>query len=281
MMKSLDKKLALIKSRTTNMFSPSIRENIFYLHIPKCGGTSINNALQNYYLKWSLSDTSNVFNLDSPASWEAVEKSQDLLLKPDTVDDYQVMRFREELLLYCMSQRHIQFISGHFSFSSRAYQAFSNRYAFITVLRNPVDRWISSYFYNRNRQGHRYRKLDMSIEEYLESDYGRSQGYEYAKFLSGVDEGGKFMTPEAVRKAKENLHKFRLVGFLEDMDSFRIQFREMFGRELNIKFLNQKPKSENPESYDFLRQVKDQVEKICQPDIEIYEYAITEFQTKK
>lgn len=279
-MKNIDKKLSLITVRTINLFQKFPKENIFYLHIPKCGGTSLNRALQNCYFNWSLSDTNNILNLDAPASWEAIEKGQDLVLYPDTVDDYRVMKFREELLLYYMSQRHIRFISGHFPFSSKAYESFSNRYAFITLLRNPVDRWVSSYFYNRNRQSHRYRKIEMGIEEYLESEYGRSQGYEYAKFLSGMDEGGKYMTIEAVNRAKENLHKFKLVGFLEDMTDFSAQFKAVFGRDLNIGILNKKPKSENPDVGSFLNQVQDKIKEICQPDIEVYEYAIKTFNPK-
>ena len=276
-MKNLDKKVSLLTARTVNLFQKFPKENIFYLHIPKCGGTSLNNALQKCYFNWSLSDTNNIVNLDAPASWEAIEKSKNLGLKPDTVDDYQVMKFREELLLYHMSQRHIRFISGHFPFSSQAHDSFSSQYAFITILRNPVDRWISSYFYNRNRQNYQYRKIEMSIEEYLESDYGCSQGYEYAKFLAGVEEEGKYMTTQSINRAKENIHKFRLIGFLEDMKTFSIEFENIFGRKLNIGFLNQKSTSENSDLQIVLEKFQDKIKNICQPDIEIYEYAVNNF----
>lgn len=275
--KYLDKKLDLIKARTANLFLPKPKKKTFYLHIPKCGGTSFNKALQDCYIKWSLSDTDNIINLNSPASWEAIEKSIGTAFEPTTVNDYPVMKFREELLLYCMSQRHVDFISGHFPFSRHSHKEFSDQFAFITILRDPVERWISSYFYNKNRQGHRYRKIDLDFEAYLKSDYARSQGYEYAKFLAGVDEQGEYMTAQAVAKAQENLHCFALVGFLHDMPTLLQKFEQLFGRNLNIGTLNKKPKSENLELMTLIEKNKLIIQEICQPDIEIYDYALKQF----
>ncbi len=273
-MKNLAKKTSLIAARTVNLLHNHPRESIFYLHIPKCGGTSVNKALQECYFRWSFSDTSNIINLDSPASWKAVEDSTGTMLSPDTVNDHIVMQFREKLLMYYMSQMHLQFISGHFPFSTKAYQAFADKYAFITLLRNPVDRWISSYFYNLNRQRYQYRKIQMSVEDYIKSEYGRSQGYEYAKFLSGIDENGKFISESAVYRAQENLHKFKVVGLLEDMKSFIDCFEVEFGRRPNIKVLNKQPSQEDPVAWAAIEKAKEQIQEICQPDLKVYEYAL-------
>lgn len=279
-MNSFQKKMFLVSSRTLNVFHKIPAKNIFFLHIPKCGGTSLNNALQRCYLKWTLSDDSNIMNLDSSASWEAIELSQGSLIDSDTVDDHKVMKFREKLLLYQMSQNHINYISGHFPFSSKAHNIFSDKFNFVTVLRNPVDRWISSYFYNKNRQKSRYRKINLNINEYMSSDYGYSQGYEYAKFLGGNDVSGKFMTSNAVSKSKENLHKFNLVGFLEDMKSFKQHFEDTFGRKLQIANLNSKPNTEDLMALEIIEKSKDRIREICQPDIEIYDYARKVFMKK-
>ena len=282
MMKNLEKKVSLLTARTVNLFQRFPKKNIFYLHIPKCGGTSLNQALQCCFLNWSLSDTSNMFNLDSPASWEAIERTSGLKLLPDTVDDHSVMKLREEILAYYMCQRHINYISGHFPFSSNLYNHFCDQYSFITVLRDPIKRWVSSYFYNKNRQPSKHRKLDnINIENYLKSNYGKSQGYEYSKFLGGIDQDGNFMTQNAVNRAKENLHKFRLVGFLEDMDCFLDKFAEYFGRQLNIGYLNQKSTLEAEEMAQVEQKYANEIAEICQYDLEIYNYAVENLSSSK
>lgn len=278
MVKNLQKKLSIVSARTLNLFRESPKERIFYLHIPKCGGTSLNNALQACFLNWSLSDTSNMFNLDSSASWETMEKNHGLNLLPNVVNDYPVMQFRQEVLTYYMCQKHIDYISGHFLFSSHLYNYFSSKYSFITILRNPIKRWISSYFYNKNRQPSKYRKLDnVGIEDYLSSDYGKSQGFEYSKFLGGADQQGEFMTMESVSKAKENLSKFRLVGFLEDMENFVDGFYKHFGRQLKIGYMNQKSSSEAEEITLIENKYYEKIYSICKYDLEIYNYAIENF----
>ena len=281
-MNNIQKKLSIASTRTVNLFKSPPKENIFYLHIPKCGGTSLNNALQSCFMKWSLSDTSNMFNLDSPASWEAIEKTTGLQLAPDTVDDHMVMKLRSEILAYYMCQKHINYISGHFSFSSKLYEHFSHKYAFITILRNPIKRWVSSYFYNKNRQPSQHRKLDdIDIEKYLQSSYGKSQGCEYSKFLGGIDLDGNFTTKESVKQAKENLHKFRLVGFLEDMDGFLEQFYQCFGRKLNLGYLNQKSTSEAVEMAQIEEKYGQEIAEICKFDLDIYNYAVENCSSSK
>ncbi len=279
-MNNISEKLSFFSSlsleRTANLFRGCLKDRIFYLHIPKCGGTSINKALQACYHKWTLGDTANFFSLNHPASWETAQVLNDLTLPPDTVDDQAVMNLREELLIYYMSQEHIAYIGGHFRFSERAYKSFGDRYSYLTILRNPVKRWLSSYLFNRYRNPEQYRRLDMDFEEYVESDFGKSQGYEYAKFLGCPAEKGDFMTSEVVDTAKENLHRFRIVGFLEDMEAFESEFSQHFGRRLSISYLNQRPKNDKVQ-VDITESMKKKIEEICEPDLEVYNYAVKNF----
>lgn len=265
--------------KTRNLIRGPLGKNIYFHHIPKCGGTSLNKALQSCYVKWNLWESSNVLNLNSAASWKSAQVLFRQELPPDVVDDSAVMRLREELLFYFMSLGHVHYLSGHFPFSTLAHQYYGGRFDFITVLRDPVDRWISSYFYNNYRQQSSYRKIAIDLEDYVASELGRSQGYEYAKFLGGVAKEGGFMNADFVQQAKENLHKFQLIGFLDDMATFQEMFALRYGVKLRINTLNQRPSQEKKLNEIIDEKMIDTIRKICSPDLEIYNYAVDNFKS--
>lgn len=279
---SVAKGLNALVTKTNNLFNGSLKQKIFYLHIHKCGGISIQQAIKACYHTLDLTKDRQLFHLlNAKASFNAVQKTVDQTASPvdlifNTSDDYLELKFRENLLLYYMSQEHINYISGHFTFSMSAYKYFSNEYAFVTVLREPVERWISLYFWRRyNKQGHR--NIDTDITTHLRSELAKKQGCRYIKFLGGINEQGDYTSRQAIDKAKENLHKFSVVGCLEYQGDFVKQFEEQFGRKLRIKRLNKSPSSEAHRKSLITEDIKEEVRQICKPDIELYEYALSNF----
>ena len=172
-----------------------------------------------------------------------------------------------------MCHEKAQYIRGHFPFSQTAYHYFGETYNFVTVLRDPIKRWISTYFYNRYKPD-LHRKIDISIEEYLNSDLGRASGSVYVKFLGGADETNNYRDVVSIKRAKENLHKFKLVGCLEHLENFKHQFFTHFGRNLNIRALNKNPKSKQEQQAILSDKIKNEIAEICQPDLEIYQYVL-------
>jgi hypothetical protein len=193
----------------------------------------------------------------------------------DTTDDYPILKFRESLLLYAISQKKT-FISGHFALTDLALRQLQGEYACITSLRDPVKRWISSYFFNRYKQAN-HRKIEEDIMTHLQSEFGQSQGYELVKFLGGPDRNGDYASSKAIKRAKKNLDQFDIVGFLEHHDHFINQFYARFGRRLNVRQINPGPVSKSYQRSIVDEAVKREIAAVCSPDREVYDYAINHF----
>lgn len=259
-------------NRISNTFSKSITEKIFYLHIPKCGGVSVGQAIAAKYLSLDLRGDRGIINLNAPVSRQVIEMTEGLRYPDETDDDYPILSFREKLLLYFMAQSNTKFIAGHFLFSEKAYQKHGDKFSFVTVMRDPVKRWISSYFFNRYKSDD-HMKVKDEIEVYLESQFGISQGYELVKFLGGADKGGDYTSAEAIERAKENLNCFKVIGFLENLDEFADKFDEKFHVRLQIAEKNKSPASKDHQKATLTAELLEEVTKVCKPDIEVYEYA--------
>jgi hypothetical protein len=254
-----------------NLVRGSIAEKIFFLHLFKCGGSSVAQAIQTCYLKPNLVGRSPIFRLNVKAAgtaFQEIHNSANSALARIEGKDLN-RQLREYLVLYHMSQNHTRYIAGHFGFSELIYQSFADQYAFVTILRDPVERYISAYFYQRYRN----RKLDLEIADYLPSQASKNAGSCYARNLSGFENIAEFSVEKAVAQAKENLHKFKLVGCLEYQSEFIDRFEAKFGRKLNLRVFNQSPKSVKKRQI-IDESVRKKIIDICQPDLEIYQYAV-------
>lgn len=263
-------------TRVQNLFQGGLKKNIFLLHLPKCAGTSISHAIRCRYLTLNFANDRNLISLSAEASSNVIKQSNKTDYPYNTTDDFPILKLRKDLLLYFLNQKNTKYISGHFPFSETAYNEFHNKFEFITVLRDPVKRFISSYFYNKYKEGG-HRKIKSDIKTYIRSEFGQSQGYEFVKFLGGADITADYSSKQAVERAICNLKKFDIVGCLEYPKDFLDQFEARFAIRLKIEKKNPGPKPQNFKEAIITEEIQEQIKDICKPDSEVYQFAIDNF----
>ena len=186
------------------------------------------------------------------------------------------MQYREALLLYFMACKGRVFIHGHFPYSEAAHRQYGDDYAFITVLRDPVDRYISEYFYNRHHpQSERHKAVaSLPLEAYLDSEFGRGQGCQYVRFFGSPATPEEYRSAECIGRATERLSRFDLVGCVEHGDRFVSDFEREFGRRLSLSRRNQSPAPTGERERVVTPAVLEKIRELCLPDEEIYRYAV-------
>lgn len=243
-----------------------LSQPICFVHVPKCAGTSVDAALRRVYRSvWEL-DGDTIHKLD-PRACDRVARGTET----------SNWRVRETVLAYYLSQSDTQYASGHFQITGDFLDRFGDEYAFVSLLRHPVDRWISHYLFNTYKDpGHEY-YIGADMEEFLETERARGIGQIFLAYFSGTGELGpeERANSDALARAKKNLERFDLVGFVERMETFERRFAEQFGVEINAMRRNESPASDEEKTVE--PEVRAKIREVCREDIELYNQALEKF----
>lgn len=226
--------------------------------MPKCAGTSLRRAIDSALYPSDDGSCSTVRIETRPSAAAA------------RMAGMEVQDFREQMLLYFMADPRCQFISGHLSFSGTAYRHYAHEWEFITLLRHPVSRWLSHYYFNRFKENS-HTPITMELEDFLQSERARQFGSEYVRRLSPCIDKSTPPGQTAIRTARKNLSRMSLVGTLEQLDLFCDNFEERFGARLQLQRFNPSPVPDQLQRSLVDKDVRRKIEQLCQPDMQIYE----------
>ena len=244
------------------------KPRIIFFHIPKTGGSSVAAGFRRSY-RFSH------FHIRSEPSSKATEKLYNVTPgSPNYL--YYRQQLRQSLVFYTAMQD-VRFITGHFCYEPQFSQLREKGFHLITFVRNPVDRFISSYFYRRYKK-REYSKIYEDFEEYINSSDALDDGCTYIRFIGGMllDEDPR--SQKAIDRAKENVKRFDEIGLLEDMESFRRSVHENIGVRIGIPHKRDNPAKQRNDVLNAYKEAKNsqrmrnRIADICQPDLELFNF---------
>lgn len=240
----------------------NLRHPCVFLHVPKCGGTSVSEAL---YATVPLHRKIGI--LDSPSIRRALALQNtgrdDLSYHDEGPHAAETTRFREALVLMHMAHQ-ATLIHGHFLWSETAWQHFGDRYRFVTILRDPVARTISNF-----RMDQRTGTFTGDFDAFLDSAEGRRKALHKLRYFSGMATVAPQQEAEALVLARRNIERMSLIGFLDDLPGFAAEFARQFGVRPRIPHYNRAEDAQIDLTDDQLQRLR----ALCAPDILLYQHA--------
>lgn len=246
-----------------------------YLHLPKCGGTSVAAAFQDA-LGVGAGGFVDPINTRKWATYDLPEEC--IAEGSEALFRIRLNLFREYV------NKDEPFIYGHFPLDQMTFDGHESAYRWVTVLREPVDRVLSQFkYYTLTREpevASDASALQSRWQSYLDSDLAYFHCNLYAFYLGGHAVRFNIGEIEGMRaRAKANLRRFTIGGTVEGLDRVGEAFREQTGFPVAFKKLNStQSKAGNKRQKDamaaFMASVdKDRLQRMCAGDREIYAYA--------
>lgn len=188
--------------------------NIIYLHIPKNGGTTLHQIIQQQYKK------EEIFNVDL---FDRDKSKTELLgLKEKDKEKIKVLK------------------GGHIEFGWHQYLNNPNSYKYFTILRNPIDRALSFYYYAKRTPIHYLydilNKKNITFEEFITNEnWTKEISNGQTKMIAGVNQGEE-CSDSIYKQAVKNIEEqFFFIGYLEKYNETLFLLKESLNWS-NVKY---------------------------------------------
>jgi len=193
----------------------SVDKTVFFLHIPKCAGSTLSYEI----IKKQFNPGASIFFYDQ-GHHVLVDR-----LKSMSEDE----------------QKNIECIAGHFFFGIHRYYT-ARPTTYITILRDPIERVISHYYFVLRSNTHYLNKAvtenNLTLKEYVANKLSSELNNGQTRLLAGLEWDVPFgeCKGELLDKAKENLETyFTSVGLTERFDEFLRLLNHQLGWKIYFK----------------------------------------------
>lgn len=252
-----------IYSGRTRAIARGLRHPCLFLHMPKCGGTSLSEALYGTVPLHKSIAILDAVSTRRAAAILAFDRDEEALCHEDLPHGHLTFDLRERLMLAQMAAG-AQLIHGHVLYSAHAERHFLKTYRIVTMLREPVSRAISN-FSMMAANGY----VAPDVDAWLDGPVGRSHATVFLRYLSGQN----VVTPEdegaLVQTALSRLNRVSVIGFLDDVPNFLTRFADVFGVRPQVHRYNEAAWP----TIGLTAAQRSRLEQACAADIEIYDAA--------
>lgn len=240
---------------------------VAFVHVPKCAGRSVERGLRRAYplsrghVHAGVTFTHAVGLMD-----REITTQDDRQTALQMASDHRAAVYAYQLAAG------IKCVTGHAPVNAETLRLYGNSHLFVTVLRDPVARFIShfNYSYRSGGQG----SIDLDLEAFLKTSRAPTFGAMYAKYFAH----GSQVAPEAAEaEVRACLERFGAVGFVDDMPGFESNVRTALGRKVSFGHVNATAQRRKPKAPPIDQALKDEIIRICAPDIAIYTWARDRF----
>jgi len=227
---------------------------IIFIHLPKTGGTTMRSVLEQQY------GGAQIFKVPPPSATGKQKIDDFSKLPPEERDTFKV-------------------VYGHFDYGAHIGLEETN-FTYFTILRNPVDRVISHYYFVKQRTNHRLHKNvvseDMSLQEYATSGLTKEVDNHQTRVLigkEGVTPAFGACPSEFLERAKQHLqNEFAVVGTSERFDETLLVLQEVLGWSIPF-YVSRNITKSRPKSDALPPDVVEAISKYNQLDLELHRYA--------
>lgn len=240
---------------------------LIFLHISKTGGTTLRSIIEKQYLPETIYDIDPSYFVSNPDLYQEVITER--IGKLEAMSD-------EE-------KRRIRCIFHPTSYGIHEILPQTSRY--VTLLRDPIDHYISNFYFAYNRPSHSLHQEIMSkgitldtFHEHFGVDNVQTRRISAYEPIDSFHRVHSVLPDDALEQAKKNLKDgIAIVGLLDQFDESVLLMQEEFGWK-NVTYLTRNVASKRKGVDDISDSLRESLAALLAPDIALYKYAVELFE---